>query len=106
MCSGAIGARLSGDAATVRSLVGDALGLIAQNIATCIAGLLIAFTANWLLAIIILVVLPLVGLQGFVQMRFYKGFSADAKVSSLLYLEIAHTTRGRVFKWNVCAGYV
>ncbi|KAG6416716.1 hypothetical protein SASPL_124152 [Salvia splendens] len=78
--SGAIGARLSGDAATVRSLVGDALGLIAQNISTCIAGLVIAFTANWLLAIIILLVLPLVGMQGFLQMRFYKGFSADAKV--------------------------
>ncbi|XP_042009422.1 ABC transporter B family member 9-like isoform X1 [Salvia splendens] len=78
--SGAIGARLSSDAATVRSIVGDALGLIAQNMSTCLAGLIIAFTANWLLAIIILAVLPLVGLQGFLQMRFYKGFSADAKV--------------------------
>ncbi|XP_057764047.1 ABC transporter B family member 9-like isoform X2 [Salvia miltiorrhiza] len=78
--SGAIGARLSSDASTVRSLVGDALGLIAQNISTCIAGLVIAFTANWLLAIIILAALPFVGLQGFIQMKFYKGFSADAKV--------------------------
>lgn len=85
LCSGAIGARLSTDASTVRSLVGDALGLIVQNSSTVIAGLVISFTANWLLAIIILVVLPLVGLQGFMQMRFYKGFSADAKVSSLLY---------------------
>lgn len=79
-CSGAVGARLSTDASTVRSLVGDALALIVQNVATVIAGLVIAFTANWLLAIIILLVLPLVGLQGFLQMRFYKGFSADAKV--------------------------
>ncbi|XP_057764050.1 ABC transporter B family member 9-like [Salvia miltiorrhiza] len=78
--SGAIGARLSSDASTVRSLVGDALGLIAQNISTCIAGLVIAFTANWLLAFIILCALPFVGLQGFIQMKFYKGFSADAKV--------------------------
>lgn len=84
MCSGAIGARLSSDASTVRSLVGDALGLIVQNLSTVVAGLVISFTANWLLAIIILVVLPLVGLQGFLQMKFYKGFSADAKVSSLL----------------------
>ncbi|KAH6773575.1 P-glycoprotein 9 [Perilla frutescens var. hirtella] len=78
--SGAIGARLSSDASTVRSLVGDALGLVVQNVSTIISGLIIAFTANWLLAIIILVVLPLVGLQGFLQMKFYKGFSADAKV--------------------------
>ncbi|XP_057764049.1 ABC transporter B family member 9-like isoform X2 [Salvia miltiorrhiza] len=78
--SGVIGARLSSDASTVRKLVGDALGLIAQNISTCIAGLVIAFTANWLLAFIILCALPFVGLQGFIQMKFYKGFSADAKV--------------------------
>ncbi|XP_073272255.1 ABC transporter B family member 9-like [Primulina huaijiensis] len=78
--SGAVGARLSTDASNVRSLVGDALALIVQNIATVIAGLVIAFTANWRLAIIILLVLPFVGLQGFLQMKFYKGFSADAKV--------------------------
>lgn len=78
-----MGARLSVDASTVRSLVGDALGLIAQNIATVVGGLIIAFTANWLLAIIILAVLPLVGLQGFMQMKLLKGFTADAKVSTL-----------------------
>lgn len=83
MCSGAIGARLSTDASTVRSLVGDALGLLVQNIATMLAGLIIAFAANWLLAIIILFVLPFVGLQGFLQMKFYKGFTADAKVPQL-----------------------
>ncbi|KAL3834874.1 hypothetical protein ACJIZ3_009610 [Penstemon smallii] len=77
--SGAIGARLSTDASTVKSLVGDALGLIVQNMSTVIVGLVIAFTANWIMAIIMLAVLPLIGLQGFLQMRFYKGFSADAK---------------------------
>ncbi|KAI3946857.1 hypothetical protein MKW98_003420 [Papaver atlanticum] len=80
--SGAIGARLSADAATVRSLVGDALGLTVQNIATLIAGLGIAFEANWKLAFIILVFIPLVGVNGWVQMKFMKGFSADAKVCS------------------------
>ncbi|RDX91485.1 ABC transporter B family member 11, partial [Mucuna pruriens] len=37
--SGAIGARLSTDAASVRALVGDALGLLVQNIAGAITGL-------------------------------------------------------------------
>ncbi|XP_058196058.1 ABC transporter B family member 9 isoform X2 [Rhododendron vialii] len=78
--SGAVGARLSTDASTVRSLVGDALAQVVQNIATVIAGLVISFTANWLLALIILLVLPLVGLQGFFQMKSLKGFSEDAKV--------------------------
>ena len=38
--SGAIGARLSADAASVRALVGDALGLLVQNFATVLAGLM------------------------------------------------------------------
>ncbi|KAL3616958.1 ATP-binding cassette sub- B member 9 [Castilleja foliolosa] len=78
--SGAVGARLSTDASTVRSLVGDALGLIVQNIATVVGGIVIAFTANWLLAIIILLVIPLIGLQGFLQTKYMKGFMTDAKI--------------------------
>ncbi|VVA39824.1 PREDICTED: ABC transporter, partial [Prunus dulcis] len=77
--SGAIGARLSTDAASLRGMVGDALGLLVENSATAIAGLCIAFVANWQLALIILVLLPLLGLTGYVQVKFLKGFSADAK---------------------------
>ncbi|KAJ6710158.1 ATP-DEPENDENT PERMEASE MDL1 MITOCHONDRIAL [Salix koriyanagi] len=77
--SGAIGARLSADAATVRGLVGDSLSQVVQNIASAIAGLVIAFVACWQLAFVILVLLPLIGLNGYVQVKFMKGFSADAK---------------------------
>lgn len=80
--SGAIGARLSADAATIRALVGDALGQLVQNIASAVAGLLIAFLASWQLAFIILVLLPLIGVNGYIQVKFMKGFSADAKVCS------------------------
>lgn len=79
--SGALGARLSADAVALRSLVGDALGLAVQNIATAVAGLAIAFEANWQLAIIILVLIPLLGVNSFVQMQSMRGFSADAKVT-------------------------
>ncbi|KAJ8621637.1 hypothetical protein MRB53_030166 [Persea americana] len=78
--SGAIGARLSANASTVRSLVGDFLALVVQNTSTVIAAVIIAFVANWKLALIILVLIPLVGLQGFFQMKFLQGFSANAKV--------------------------
>ncbi|KAL3754342.1 hypothetical protein ACJRO7_001557 [Eucalyptus globulus] len=78
--SGAIGARLSADAASVRALVGDALAQIVQNIASAIAGLVIAFTASWQLALIILALVPLIGVNGYVQVKFMKGFSADAKM--------------------------
>ncbi|XP_016647145.1 PREDICTED: ABC transporter B family member 4-like [Prunus mume] len=77
--SGAIGARLSADAASLRGVVGDALGLLVENSATAIAGLCIAFVANWQLALIILVLMPLLGLTGYAQVKFLKGFSADAK---------------------------
>jgi ATP-binding cassette subfamily B (MDR/TAP) protein 1 len=80
--SGAIGARLSADAATVRGLVGDSLSQLVQNIASAVAGLVIAFVACWQLAFVILVLLPLIGLNGFIQMKFLKGFSSDAKVYS------------------------
>ena len=78
--SGAIGARLSADAASVRSLVGDALAQIVQDSASAIAGLAIAFEACWQLALIVLALIPLIGLSGYVQLKFMKGFSADAKV--------------------------
>ncbi|KAI4383199.1 hypothetical protein MLD38_009066 [Melastoma candidum] len=78
--SGAIGARLSADAASIRALVGDALGQLVQNIASAVAGLLIAFIASWELALIILVLIPLIGVNGYIQVKFMKGFSADAKM--------------------------
>ncbi|KAF8401217.1 hypothetical protein HHK36_012146 [Tetracentron sinense] len=94
--SGAIGARLSADAATVRSLVGDALALLVQNTATAIAGLAIAFEANWQLALIILVLLPLIGINGYVQMEFMKGFSADAKMMYEEASQVANDAVGSI----------
>ncbi|KAG5552503.1 hypothetical protein RHGRI_010552 [Rhododendron griersonianum] len=78
--SGAIGARLSADAATVRALVGDALAQLVQDSASLIAGLVIAFTACWQLAFIVLALIPLLGVSGYVQLKFMQGFSADAKM--------------------------
>jgi ATP-binding cassette subfamily B (MDR/TAP) protein 1 len=80
--SGAIGARLSADAASVRALVGDALGLLVENAASAVAGVVIAFVASWQLALIVLALIPLIGVNGFLQVKFMKGFSEDAKVLS------------------------
>lgn len=78
--SGAVGARLSTDASIMRSLVGDALALVVQNLSTVVTGLVIAFTANWILAFIVIAVLPFIALQAFLQVKFHSGFSGDAKV--------------------------
>ncbi|KAG2407374.1 ABC transporter B family member 11 [Vigna angularis] len=77
--SGAIGARLSSDSAAVRALVGDALGLLVQNVATVVGCLVIAFEASWQLALIVLALAPLLGLNGYLQFKFITGFSADTK---------------------------
>ncbi|XP_038972658.1 ABC transporter B family member 21-like [Phoenix dactylifera] len=78
--SGAIGARLSADAAAVRSLVGDALGLITQNATTFIAGLVIAVAACWQLALLIVALVPVITVNGWIQMKLMKGLDADLKV--------------------------
>ena len=71
---------MSSDASTIKGLVGDALALVAQNITTIVAALIIAFASNWILAFIVLAVSPILVLQGFIEAKFLEGFSADAKV--------------------------
>lgn len=78
--SGVIGARLSADAATIRALVGDALAQLVQDLASAAVGLVIAFVASWQLSFIVLAMVPLIALNGFVQVKYMTGFSADAKV--------------------------
>ncbi|OMO64124.1 hypothetical protein CCACVL1_22032 [Corchorus capsularis] len=78
--SGSLGARLSADAATLNSLVGDKLAQMVQSIVSLVAGLVIAFVASWQLALITIALLPLIGINGYVEVKFMKGFSADAKM--------------------------
>ncbi|KAB1200429.1 ABC transporter B family member 4 [Morella rubra] len=94
--SGAIGARLSADAATVRALVGDALAQIVQGMASVVAGLVIAFSASWELALIILALVPLLGINGYVQRRSMRGFSADAKARYEDASQIANDAVGSI----------
>ncbi|PON43231.1 ABC transporter [Parasponia andersonii] len=94
--SGSLGARLSADAAIVRALVGDALGQLVQNIGSAVAGLVIAFLASWQLAFIILVLLPLIGVNGYIQAKFMKGFSADAKMMYEEASQVANDAVGSI----------
>ncbi|CAN1762584.1 ABC transporter B family member 11 [Linum perenne] len=94
--SGAIGARLSADAAIVRVLVGDKLAQIVQNIGSIVAGLVIAFSASWQLALIILGLVPLIGLNGYLQLEFMTGFSADAKMMYEEASQVANDAVGSI----------
>ncbi|KAJ6323369.1 hypothetical protein OIU76_010809 [Salix suchowensis] len=100
--SGAIGARLSADAAMVRGLVGDALGMLVQNLGTAVFALVIAFQACWQLAFIMLALLPLLGVNGFTQQKFMKGFSADAKK---MYEEASQVANGAVRNIRTVASF-
>ncbi|XP_022639723.1 ABC transporter B family member 11 [Vigna radiata var. radiata] len=77
--SGVLGARLSIDVASIRTFVGDALSLMVQDIATVVIALAIAFEANWQLSLIILVLLPLLLVNGQVQLGSMQGVVTDAK---------------------------
>ncbi|XP_039001206.1 ABC transporter B family member 4-like isoform X2 [Hibiscus syriacus] len=94
--SGSIGARLSADAATIRGLVGDALSQMVSNLASAIAGLVIAFVASWQLAFIIVGLIPLIGVNGYVQVRFMRGFSADAKMMYEEASQVANDAVGSI----------
>ncbi|KAI6672601.1 hypothetical protein NL676_000507 [Syzygium grande] len=100
--SGVIGARLSADAATVRALVGDAVAQLVQNSASAVAGLVIAFATSWQLAFIILLLLPLLFVNGFVQVKFMKGFSADAK---MMYQEASQVANDAVSNIRTVASF-
>ncbi|CAN8248117.1 unnamed protein product [Cochlearia groenlandica] len=94
--SGAIGARLSADAALIRTLVGDSLSLTVKNFASAVSGIIIAFDASWELALIILVLIPLTGINNYVQVKFMKGFSADAKIKYEEASQVANDAVGNI----------
>ncbi|XP_042002674.1 ABC transporter B family member 4-like isoform X2 [Salvia splendens] len=94
--SGMIGARLSSDAASVRALVGDTLAQMVQDLSSAIVGLGIAFQASWQLALIILAMIPLIGISGVVQIKFMKGFSADAKAMYEEASQVANDAVGSI----------
>ncbi|GFP93628.1 ABC transporter b family member 21 [Phtheirospermum japonicum] len=100
--SGVIGARLSADAATIRALVGDALAQLLQDLSSAAVGLVIAFVASWQLALIVLALVPLIALNGFVQLKFMTGFSADAKV---MYEEASQVANDAVGTIRTVASY-
>ncbi|XP_020267245.1 ABC transporter B family member 4-like isoform X1 [Asparagus officinalis] len=100
--SGAIGARLSADAAMVRGLVGDTLALVVENATTLVAGLVIAFSANWQLTMIVLALLPLIGLNGWIQIKSMKGFSSDAK---MMYEEASQVANDAIGSMRTVASF-
>ncbi|KAL6840494.1 hypothetical protein ACP4OV_030304 [Aristida adscensionis] len=100
--SGALGTRLLVDASNVRRLVGDNLAMAVEIMSTLITGFVIAMIADWKLCLIIVCVIPLLGLQGYTQVRFLKGFSEDAK---LLYEDASQMATDAVSSIRTVASF-
>ncbi|XP_019169991.1 PREDICTED: ABC transporter B family member 11-like, partial [Ipomoea nil] len=78
--SGVIAAKLSSDAATIRTLISDALIQMIRNLVSCILGLVIAFRASWQLSVFSFIMFPLIGANIYVEAKHTKGFSTDTKM--------------------------
>ncbi|MCD7451660.1 ATP-binding cassette sub- B member 9 [Datura stramonium] len=93
---GAIGARLSSDASTIRNMVGDALATIVQSISTVATGIVIALIANWILALVMLAIMPLLALQGYIQIKLLQESNAEAKVMNEEASQVANDAIGSI----------
>lgn len=69
----------------MKGMIADTLSIVMQNIGNIICGLTIAFIANWQLSLLVLALVPLLGSQGYFQMKMMQGFSNDAKVDNRFF---------------------
>ena len=79
--TGVLSTKLANDVARIEGITGSRLGMLAQLVATVVSGLVIAFTADWRLALVILATLPLMAVGGMMQMRVMMGFNQKARKS-------------------------
>ncbi|KAL3522614.1 hypothetical protein ACH5RR_015448 [Cinchona calisaya] len=94
--SGAVVARLSNDASTLQSLLSNGLALLVQNMATVIAGLLIAFMENWMLALILVALLSLLALQSLFETKLLKRFATHAELMHVEQSQVASDAIGSI----------
>ncbi|XP_072971431.1 ABC transporter B family member 19-like isoform X2 [Typha angustifolia] len=72
-----LAARLSTDAADVKSAISERLSVILQNMTSLLTSFLVGFIVEWRVALLILAAFPLIVLANFAQQLFMKGFAGD-----------------------------
>ncbi|KAF2077589.1 hypothetical protein CYY_001130 [Polysphondylium violaceum] len=77
--TGILTANLATDSTLVQGMTSQRLGLLVQNVVTCVAGLVIAFISGWKLTLVILACVPVIAFAGKVEMDFFQGFSQKNK---------------------------
>lgn len=106
--SGRLVARLAMDATLVRLTSGERLGTQLQIMFTFLAGLIIAFTATWLLTLVIIGVVPLVMITGQMQMRAQLGLEDAGRegVESATQIATEAMTAIRIVKSFRMQGFI
>ncbi|KAA8497019.1 Multidrug resistance protein 1B [Porphyridium purpureum] len=72
---GALSTMLASDANAARSLAGDTLGAVAASLTTIAVGIILAFTACWKLAFVVLAFMPAMVIAEMLQVKLMTGFS-------------------------------
>lgn len=73
--SGTLTSKLATEASKVSGLTGDRIGNYLQILFTIISGVLIAFTACWKLALVVLACIPIVAVGQLLQLKMIFGTS-------------------------------
>ena len=79
--TGVLSTKLANDVARIEGITGSRLGMMVQLLATIVSGLVIAFTATWQLALVILATIPIMALCGMMQMKVMMGFNQKARAA-------------------------
>ena len=77
--SGALSARLAGDAALLRLLVSDGLFATVQNFATFVTGIVFAFVGGWQLTLVMIGIMPLTFASFFLASKRLSALSGDTR---------------------------
>ncbi|WCJ20782.1 ABC transporter B family member 19 [Euphorbia peplus] len=75
--SSLVSARLSADAADVKSAVPERISVILQNLTSLLTSFIVAFIVEWKVALLILATFPILVLGNFAQSLALKGFAGD-----------------------------
>ena len=75
---GRLSTRLASDAAEVKGGTGEGLSLVFQAGASILTGIVIAFVANWQLALVVTAILPIMVFTALLEGQAWKGFTPGA----------------------------
>ncbi|CAL9050826.1 unnamed protein product [Musa banksii] len=87
--SARIAGRLTSDAHSVRSAIGDRISVIVQNASLMLVAFTAGFVLQWRLALVLIAVFPVVVAATVLQKMFMNGFSGDLEVAHAKATQIA-----------------